>query len=89
MDGLKTPLSANLSETGAWAIPAGSVTAGKYVASIVSGGAAGAYTLLATYVANGANSQIVGKTVTFTYNDATGAWSCASNLPNNIKPASC
>lgn len=89
IDGLKTPLAEGLSQDGTWAIPAGSVTTGKYVASIVAGGATGAYTLLATYSAAGVNPKIQGQTVTFTFNETTGAWTCASSLPAAIKPKSC
>ena len=89
LDGLKSPTTAAFSETGTWGVPTGSVTAGKYVATIVAGGATGAYTLLATYVATGANTKVNNKTVTFTYNETNGAWSCASSLPTEIKPKSC
>ena len=89
LDGLKTSMTEANSQDGTWAIPPGAVTAGKYVASITPGGASPAYTLTATYVAAGANSKILGQTVTFTYNDTTGAWTCASTLPAEIEPKSC
>jgi type IV pilus assembly protein PilA len=89
LDGLKTGMAEANAQDGSWAIPAGSVTAGKYVASITAGGAAGAWTLTAAYVAAGANSKVNGKNVVFTYNDTTGAWSCASTLAAEIKPKSC
>jgi type IV pilus assembly protein PilA len=89
LDGLKTGMSEANSQDGTWAIPTGSVTAGKYVASIVAGGASPAFTLLATYNAAGVNSKVASKTVTFTYNDTTGAWTCASTLPAEIEPKSC
>ena len=65
------------------------MTTGKYVASIAAGGGAGAYTLTATFNASGANSKILSKTVTLVYNDTTGAWTCATTLPTEIKPKSC
>jgi type IV pilus assembly protein PilA len=89
LDGLKTSMTEANAQDGTWVLPAGVVTSGKYVASIAPGGASPAFTLLATYVAAGANSKILGKTVTFTYNDVTGAWTCASNLAAEIKPKSC
>ncbi len=89
LDGLKSPTTAAFSEDGTWVIPAGSVTTGKYVAGIVAGGAAGAWTLVATYNAAGVNTQIASQTVTMTFNDATGAWTCATTLPAAIKPKSC
>ena len=89
IDGLKSPTTAAFSETGTWSIPTGSVTAGKYVASIVAGGATGAYTLFATYVATGANTKVNNKTVTVSYNETNGIWSCASTLPAEVNPKSC
>jgi hypothetical protein len=39
--------------------------------------------------AAGVNSKVSGATVTFTYNETTGAWSCASSLAAEIKRKSC
>jgi type IV pilus assembly protein PilA len=90
IDGLKTPMTAAFAEDGVWAIPAtGAVTSGKYVSGIVAGGGANARTLVATYAASGVNSKIASDTVTFTYNETTGAWTCASTLPTEIVPKSC
>ncbi len=86
LDGLKTPMVAQFSEDGTWAIPTGSVTAGKYVSGIA---ASGTGTLTATYASSGVNSKVRGKTVTFTYNTSTGAWTCSSNLAAEVKPKSC
>lgn len=89
IDGLKSPTTAGFSEDGTWAIPTGSVTTGKYVASITPGGSGDARTLVATYRDSGVNSKVQGRTVTFTYNPTTGAWGCDSNLATEIKPKSC
>lgn len=89
LGGIKIAIHNEFSESGAWAIPSGSVTSGKYVSGVVAGGASPAYTLVATYAAAGVNSKIAGDTVTFTYNDVTGAWTCASTLPAEIEPKSC
>jgi type IV pilus assembly protein PilA len=86
LDGLKTSVSAEYSETGTWAIPTGAVTAGKYVSGIAVDGATG---LKATFAAAGVNSKISGKTVTYTHNTGTGAWTCATDLPAEVKPQSC
>lgn len=89
MDGLKTGMAEANGQDGSWAIPTGSVTTGKYVASIVAGGASPAFTLVATYNAAGINSKVAGATVTFTYDDTSGVWTCASTLPAEITPKSC
>jgi type IV pilus assembly protein PilA len=90
LDGLKTPMVEAFSQDGTWAIPAtGAVTTGRYVESIVAGGASPAFELVATYVPAGANSKILGHTVTMTYDDTTGAWTCASTLPAEVKPKAC
>ena len=89
IDGLKTPLAEGLSQDGAWTIPAGSVVTGKYVDTIVAGGATTAYTVTATYKAAGVNPKISGTNVVFTFNETTGAWTCTSTLPAAIKPKSC
>ncbi|MBF6647958.1 pilin [Methylobacter sp. BlB1] len=89
IDGLKSPVTAAYSEVGTWTIPAGSVIKGKYVDKIEAAGADKAWTLKATYVASGANTKVIGKTVTFTYDNSTGQWTCASDLDAAVKPASC
>jgi type IV pilus assembly protein PilA len=96
LDGLKTPY-AEEAANGTWpaSAPQGSVTVGKYVASIVgtssaaaSGGLATGI-LTATYAATGVNSKLVSKTVTLTLDTATGLWTCTSTLAAEIKPKSC
>ena len=89
LGGIKIAIHNEFSETGVWGIPSGAVTSGKYVVGVVSGGASPAYTLTATYAAAGVSSKIKSKTMTFTYNDTTGAWTCTSTLPAEIKPKSC
>ena len=95
LDGLKTPLQEAFSQDASWAIPAGSVTTGKYVASIsataigTTGGS-----LLCTFGTSNINNKVSGKTVTLTYNSANasasgGPWSCTNSLPTEIKPKAC
>jgi type IV pilus assembly protein PilA len=86
LDGLKSPVTADYSETGTWAIPTGSVITGKYVNTIVVDGTTG---LKATYKNSGTNTKIAGATVTLTYTPTSGEWTCASTLPTEIKPKSC
>jgi type IV pilus assembly protein PilA len=87
--GLKTPIAeayANDGSAASCAVPAGSVTTGKYVASVV---AAGDCTLTATMAAAGVNAKVAGDTVTLTYAPLTGAWTCATNAPAEVKPKAC
>ena len=94
LDGLKTPIADQYGQdavAASCAIPAGSVTVGKYVASTAVDGTATATEckLKATFKATGVNTKLVSKTVTFTYAAATSAWSCSSDLAAEIKPKSC
>lgn len=83
MDGLKTPMTENFLSTGSWAIPSGSVTTGKYVASISPTSAvAGADTMAsitATFAAApAASAKIAGLKVHMAYNATSGSWTCAN-----------
>ena len=92
LDGLKTPIVEAMTQDAATGctVPVGAVTAGKYVASIaITSATATACTLRATYQAAGVNSKIASKTVDFSYNSSTGAWTCTNSLPAEIKPKSC
>ncbi len=86
LDGLKTPVVGQFSENGTWAIPSGTVTAGRYVASIATGGTG---SLVATMATSGVSAKLSGKTVTFNYNTTTGAWTCTTNMPAEVRPKSC
>ena len=94
LDGLKTPMVEAFAQDATWQIPAGTVTTGKYVATIAAAtvGTTGG-TLLATYKGTGVNAKVNGKTVTFTYDNSAGAvnggWTCTSDLAAEIKPKSC
>ena len=93
LDGLKTSIvDAYTNEAAATScvISTSAVTAGKYLASIVPTGAtASVCGLLATYLATGVNTKIVSKTVTLSYNNTTGRWTCTTTLPAEITPKSC
>ncbi len=91
LGGLKTPIVESMSAQGAagCAIPAGAVTAGKYVATIAVGGAADPCVITATFAAAGNNTKINGKTVVFTYTSTTGVWACTSNLDVSVRPKEC
>ena len=92
LDGLKTPYSEEAA-AGNWpaSAPTGTITTGKYVASItgISGITASAVGALeATYKATGVSSKLVSKKVVLELN-ASGVWACGSDLAAEIKPKSC
>jgi len=93
LGGLKTPVSeaiAAAGQTGCTVLPTGAVTSGKYVASIAAPTWADPVcTIIATYTGANINPKVSGKTVTFTFNASTGAWTCASGLDAAIAPKSC
>ena len=68
-------------------------TSGKYVNKIEATGATATAgntcTLVATFNQNGLSSMVSGKTVTFTYNEKSGAWACKSNLDQRVRPKTC
>jgi type IV pilus assembly protein PilA len=92
LDGLKTPVAEAISQdfvTGC-AVPAGAVSAGKYVASIgVNAGASPTCGLIATYQTTGVSAKVNAKTVTLSFASDTGVWTCVSNLAPEIKPKAC
>jgi type IV pilus assembly protein PilA len=89
VDALRTPTLEGFLQTGVWVLPPNATTSGRYVANILAGGAPGAYTLTVTFAAVGVNMQIASETVTFTYDDGSGVWSCSTTLPPAIQPKSC
>jgi type IV pilus assembly protein PilA len=91
LDGLKTPMIDNYSQSGTWTMPS-AVQSGKYVSGITATAGAStavASTLIATYQTSGVNAKVNGKTVTFGWIPDTGVWSCTSTLAAEIKPKSC
>ena len=91
LDGLKTPIAEAFSQdpTTACASPLGSVTGGKYLASMAFTGAATTCSIVATYQATGTSSKVASKTVTMLYDSTVGSWVCSSTLAAEIKPKSC
>ena len=93
LGGLKTPIAEAVGNTGIsapnCAAPAGSVTAGRYIATVVGTNNATGCDIVATFKAVDVNAKLVSKTVTFSYVANTGAWSCASNLDGSVKPKTC
>jgi len=93
LDGLKTPYSEAMA-AGEWpSAVSGTVTSGKYVASIAAtsatSGTGDAGILKATYQTAGVNAKLNGEIVALVLDSATGKWLCASSLSTEIKPKSC
>jgi type IV pilus assembly protein PilA len=88
--GLKTPIAEAYAQdntaTNSCVAPANSVTTGKYVASVA---ASGDCAVVATMKTAGVNSKVSGSTVTLTFAPTTGAWTCATNAPAEVKPKAC
>ena len=76
LDGLKSTVTANMTEDAATgcAIPAGSITQGKYVNTIAATYAAPTCTLTATYRATGVATGIQSATLIMTYNSTSGVF---------------
>ena len=93
LGGLKTPIAEAISAGGVdattCALPTGSVSTGKYVASITPTPASPKCKLTAKYAATGVNTKVQNQTVDFEFDSSTGAWACTTSLPAEIKPKSC
>ena len=91
--GLKTPIAeayANDGSAASCAVPTGAVVTGKYTATIVAqNGSATACELLATMKAAGVQTKVISATVTMGYTPATGAWTCTSSAPLEVRPKAC
>ncbi|MGQ0525872.1 MAG: pilin [Betaproteobacteria bacterium] len=90
--GLKTPIAEAMSNdaTTGCSIPAGAVTAGKYLGgvTVAASGATGC-NIVGTYKSSGVNSKITSKLVTFAYDSSGGTWTCTSDLDASVRPKSC
>lgn len=91
LDGLKTPVAEAISQdfTTGCVVPPGAVSSGKYVASIAPVPATPLCGMLATYQGANVSSKVQNMHVTLTFNSSTGAWTCGSDLPTEIKPKAC
>lgn len=90
--GLKTPVAEAYSQDGSaasCAVPTGTVTTGKYVASVTAAAADGACTVTATLKTTGVAKKLEGKKVNFAYNPTANTWTCTSDAPAEVVPASC
>jgi type IV pilus assembly protein PilA len=99
LGGLKTPVSEAISNdaslTNSCVLPGNGVaTSGRYVASISAAVAdTSNCALTATFKTAGVNTKLApsgtAATVTFTYTPSTGAWTCATSLPTEIRTKAC
>ena len=65
------------------------MVSGKYLLSITPGFATPVCNLVGLYRATGVSTKVISQTVTLAFNSSTGAWSCSSSLPAEIKPKAC
>ena len=94
LDGFKTPIAeavGTLGGTAGCAKPATAVVGGKYVDPTKT-----TFTwtdpsckVEVTFLGTGVNPKVSGKVVSLTFNNTTGAWTCATDLATGIKPTSC
>jgi type IV pilus assembly protein PilA len=91
LDGLKTTITDTMSQdaTTGCVLPASSITAGKYVATIVATQGATDCTLVASYKGAGVAAPLIGATVTMVYQGATGKWLCGTTLVAAVAPKAC
>ena len=92
LSGLKHPIADGMSQDPliGCAIPAMSVSSGKYVQQITALPVVGPVcTLEATFKVAGVNAKLVGAKVTFAFDSSTGQWACSTTMPSEIKPKSC
>lgn len=91
LDGLKTPVAETVGTVGGatgCAVPANSVSQGKYVQSIAATWTDPNCKVEVTYTGS-ASPRINGKKASLTFNSGTGGWTCATDLPDGVKPSSC
>jgi type IV pilus assembly protein PilA len=74
-------------ESGAFGIAAAEDIAGKYVANVAVSKSA----ITATFKETGVSTELKGKTITLTPTDSNGVltWTCTTNAPKKLVPASC
>ncbi|WP_442498782.1 pilin [Methylobacter sp. sgz302048] len=95
IDGLKTPVVELVSNEGVATActtqkmqDQKAVLAGKYVSGVTLAAADPSCAITATYAA-GLNPKVASKTVTYTYNSTTGAWTCSTNMVAEVAPKGC
>lgn len=90
--GLKTPIAEAYAQDNSGtscAKPTGAVSTGKYVASLTATGGDAGCVVAATMKTTGVNEKVNGKKVELTFVPATGAWTCSTDAPAEVKPKAC
>ncbi|MEA9750986.1 pilin [Xanthomonas campestris pv. raphani] len=91
--GLKTPIaeaySQDNTDAGSCVKPAGTISTGKYVASLEVATSGTGCTITATMKAAGVNEKVNGKAVALAYNKTTGAFTCSSTANPEVTPKAC
>jgi type IV pilus assembly protein PilA len=97
LDGVKTPIASQFSEAdeaASCALPTGTVTAGKYVASIAA--AAASPCVITATMKTGISAKASGKMLTMTYTPGAASgvnpWVCAAGAtapPTEVLPKAC
>ena len=91
--GLKTPIAEayaqDNTDANSCVVPANAVTSGKYVASLAVATSAAGCKITATMKTSGVNNKIKGKKVDLDFNKTTGAFTCSTDAPAEVKPKAC
>ncbi|UOO76669.1 pilin [Neisseria sp. Dent CA1/247] len=68
-----------------------SVKAGKYVKEVSIKSANNACTVTAEFKpsTDGVNDKVAGRKISMVFTPSSGAWSCGTNLDDNVAPAAC
>ncbi|MEN9151294.1 pilin [Xanthomonas euvesicatoria] len=91
--GLKTPIaeaySQDNTDANSCVKPTGAISTGKYVASLEVAASGTGCTITATLNTAGVNNKVSGKKVALAYNKSTGAFTCSTDAPTEVKPKAC
>jgi len=91
--GLKTPIAEAYAQdnedANSCVIPANAVVAGKYVAGTVATAGGTGCQIRSTLAATGVNNKVASKYVELEFNKTTGAWTCSTDAPAEVKPKAC
>ena len=93
LDGLKSAVVEDMSQSVTCSMPVGAITSGKFVATIIAtpGGtvAAPTCTVTATFVNSGVNVKVQGKSILLSYALNAGTWKCGTDLPPEVQNKAC
>ena len=91
--GLKTPIAEayaqDNTDANSCVVPTGTVRSGKYVTSLTATAGGTGCQIKATMKAAGVNDKIKSKYVQLEFDKTTGAFTCTSDAPTEVKPKAC